>query len=100
MSDSRIGGYPLGVTDEAIERCYGEAGEPRMCGNCRHFCGCDVHPDYGYCYCEFERAYDTEAPDRKEGRRRLAKWAAAWITSNMLYCEDEFDDCTDYKEYE
>ena len=39
MSDSRVGGYPMGVTDATIERCYGGACEPRMCGNCRHFCG-------------------------------------------------------------
>ena len=66
MSDSRVGGYPMGVTDAAIERSFGGACEPRMCGNCRHFCGSDIHVDYGYCHLEFERAYDAEAPDRKE----------------------------------
>lgn len=99
MSDSRVGGYPMGVTDAAIERCLGGTGEPRMCGNCRHFCGCDIHVDYGYCHLEFERAYDTEAPDRKEGRWRLAKWAAAWLTGNLLYCEDECGECRDYEEF-
>ncbi len=67
MSDSRVGGYPMGVTDAAIERHFGGACEPRMCGNCRHFCSSDIHVDYGYCHLEFERAYDAEAPDRKEG---------------------------------
>ena len=47
MSDSRVGGYPMGVTDAAIERHFGGTGEPRMCGNCRHFCGCDIQVDYG-----------------------------------------------------
>lgn len=84
--------------DAAIERHFGGAGEPRMCGNCRHFCGCDIQVDYGYCHLGFERAYDTEAPDRKEGRWRLAKWAAAWLTGNLLYCEDECDECRDYEE--
>ena len=39
MSDSRVGGYPMGVTDAAIERHFGGDCKPRMCGNCRHFCG-------------------------------------------------------------
>lgn len=99
MSDSRVGGYPMGVTDSAIERCFGEPVEPRMCGNCRHFCGCDIHVDYGYCHLAFERAYDAEAPDRKEGFWRLAKWAAAWLTGNLLYCEDECGECRDYEEF-
>lgn len=98
MSDSRVGGYPIGVTDAAIERHFGGIGEPRMCGNCRHFCGCDIHVDYGYCHLGFERAYDTDAPDRREGRWRLAKWAAAWLTGNLLYCEDECGECRDYEE--
>lgn len=98
MSDSRVGGYPMGVTDAAIERSFGGVCEPRMCGNCRHFCSSDIHVDYGYCHLEFERAFDAEAPDRKEGRWRLAKWVAAWITSNLLYCEDEREDCHDYEE--
>lgn len=50
MSDSRVGGYPMGVTDAAIERHFGGACGPRMCGNCRHFCGSDIHVDYGYCH--------------------------------------------------
>lgn len=99
MSDSRVGGYPMGVTDAAIERSFGGAGEHRMCGNCRHFCGCDIHVGYGYCHLGFERAYDEEAPDRKEGRWRLAKWAAAWLTGNLLYCEDECGECRDYEEF-
>lgn len=99
MSDSRVGGYPMGVTDATIERCYGGTREPRMCGNCRHFCGSDIHVDYGYCHLEFERAYDAEAPDRKEGRWRLAKWAAAWLTGNLLYREDECCECRDYEEF-
>ncbi len=99
MSDSRIGGYPMGVTDATIERYYDGAGEPRMCGNCEFFRACDINVDYGYCHLEFERAYDAEAPDRKEGRWRLAKWAAAWLTGNMLYCEDECDGCDEYKEF-
>lgn len=70
-----------------------------MCGNCRHFCGCDIHVDYGYCHIGFERAFDAEAPDRKEGRRRLAKWTAAWLTGNLLYCEDECGECRDYEEF-
>lgn len=99
MSDSRVGGYPMGVTDAAIERHFGGDCEPRMCGNCRHFCSSDIHVDYGYCHLEFERAYDAEAPDRKEGRWRLAKWAAAWLTGNLLYCEDECGECRDYEEF-
>lgn len=77
MSDSRVGGYPMGVTDATIERCYGGTREPRMCGNCRHFCGSGIHVDYGYCHLKFERAFDAEAPDRKEGFWRLAKWSVA-----------------------
>lgn len=99
MSDSRVGGYPMGVTDAAIERHFGEACEPRMCGNCRHFCGSDIHVDYGYCHLEFERAFDAEAPDRKEGFWRLAKWAVAWLMENLLYCEDECGECRDYEEF-
>ena len=79
MSDSRVGGYPMGVTDAAIERHFGGDCKPRMCGNCRHFCGSDIHVDYGYCHLEFERAYDAEAPERKEGFWRLAKWAVVWL---------------------
>lgn len=30
MSDSRVGGYPMGVTDATIERCYGGTREPRF----------------------------------------------------------------------
>lgn len=89
MSDSRVGGYPMGVTDATIERCYGGTREPRRCGNCRHFCGSDIHVDYGYCHLEFERAFDAEAPERKEGFWRLAKWAVAWLMENLLYCEDD-----------
>lgn len=96
MSDSRVGGYPMGVTDAAIERHFGGACESRMCGNCRHFCSSDIHVDYGYCHLEFERAFDAEAPERKEGFWRLAKWAAAWLMGNLLYCEDE---CRDYEEF-
>lgn len=99
MSDSRVGGYPMGVTDAAIERSFGGACEPRMCGNCRHFRSSDINVDYGYCHLGFERAYDEEAPDRKEGRWRLAKWAAAWLTGNLLYCEDECGECRDYEEF-
>lgn len=99
MSDSRVGGYPMGVTDAAIERSFGGACEPRMCGNCRHFCGSDIHVDYGYCHLGFERAYDAEAPDRKEGFWRLAKWAVAWLMGNLLYCEDECGECRDYEEF-
>lgn len=99
MSDSRVGGYPMGVTDAAIERHFGGDCEHRMCGNCRHFCGSDIHVDYGYCHLEFERAYDTEAPDRKEGFWRLAKWAVAWLMGNLLYCEDECCECRDYEEF-
>ena len=99
MSDSRVGCYPMGVTDAAIERHFGGACEPRMCGNCRHFCGSDIHVDYGYCHLEFERAYDMEAPDRKEGFWRLAKWAVAWLMGNLLYCEDECGECRDYEEF-
>lgn len=98
MSDSRVGGYPMGVTDAAIERHFGGACEPRMCGNCRHFCSSDIHVDYGYCHLGFERAYDAEAPDRKEGFWRLAKWAVAWLMENLLYCEDECGECRDYEE--
>ena len=76
MSDSRVGGYPMGVTDAAIERHFGGACEPRMCGNCRHFCGSDIHVDYGYCHLEFERAFDAEAPERKEGFWRLDQSSA------------------------
>ena len=92
MSDSRVGGYPMGVTDATIERHFGGACGPRMCGNCRHFCGSDIHV-------EFERAYDMEAPDRKEGFWRLAKWAVAWLMGNLLYCEDECGECRDYEEF-
>lgn len=99
MSDSRVGGYPMGVTDAAIERHFGGACEPRMCGNCRHFCSSDIHVDYGYCHLEFERAFDAEAPERKEGFWRLAKWAVAWLMGNLLYCEDERDECRDYEEF-
>lgn len=99
MSDSRVGGYPMGVTDATIERHFGGDCKPRMCGNCRHFCGSDIHVDYGYCHLEFERAYDAGAPDRKEGFWRLAKWAVAWLMGNLLYCEDECGECRDYEEF-
>lgn len=99
MSDSRVGGYPMGVTDATIERCYGGTREPRMCGNCRHFCGSDIHVDYGYCHLKFERAFDAEAPERKEGFWRLVKWAVAWLMGNLLYCEDECSECRDYEEF-
>ena len=100
MSDSRVGGYPMGVTDAAIERHFGGSGDPRMCGNCRHFRGCDIHADYGYCRIAFERAFDAEAPDRKEGSRRMAKWAVAWLMGNLLHCEDECGGCRGYDEAE
>lgn len=99
MSDSRVGCYPMGVTDATIERCYGGTREPRMCGNCRHFCGSDIHVDYGYCHLKFERDFDAEAPDCKEGFWRLAKWAVAWLMGNLLYCEDECGWCRDYEEF-
>lgn len=99
MSDSRVGGYPMGVTDATIERHFGGDCKPRMCGNCRHFCGSDIHADYGYCHLEFERAYDAEAPERKEGFWCLAKWAVAWLMGNLLYCEDECGECRDYEEF-
>ena len=70
MSDSRVGGYPMGVTDAAIERHFGGAGEHRMCGNCRHFCGSDIHVDYGYCHLEFERAYDEAQKPNQGGLGR------------------------------
>lgn len=46
-----------------------------------------------------ERAYEAEAPDRKEGFWHLAKWAVAWLMGNLLYCEDECGECRDYEEF-
>lgn len=47
----------------------------------------------------FESFLDAEAPDRKEGFWRLAKWAVAWLMENLLYCEDECGECRDYEEF-
>lgn len=82
MCDNEPGGgynLPVGCTDAAIDRHYGE-GKP-TCAECvkMHECCCD----YGICEIEFDNAFWDRFDGTEPYPSDVAHWALPWIADHM-----------------